>query len=105
MLTDATVAVNVAVEAPAGTVKLPGTVTALALLLRATLCPLDDAAELKVTAHEVLPDPVNVLFPHESALTVGAIAVPVPLRLTDAVGAVLEMVSCPVTEFAPVGLN
>jgi len=40
-----------------------------------------------------------------TALTVGATVVPVPLRPTVAVGALLEIVSWPVVELAVVGSN
>jgi hypothetical protein len=39
------------------------------------------------------------------ALMVGVTVVPVPLRPTVAVGALLEIVSCPVEELADAGLN
>ena len=55
--------------------------------------------------HEVDPDPVKVVVPHDSALTVGATAVPVPLRLTEALVVELEIVNCPVTAPALVGSN
>ena len=80
MLTEATVAANVPVEDPDATVMLPGIVTALELLARATLWPADGAAELRVTVQDVLPAPVNELVPHESALTDGAMPEPEPVR-------------------------
>jgi len=83
VLTDPTVAVNEAVEAPEGTVTLPGTDTADELLVRATLCPLDSAAELNETVHAVVPDPVNELEPQDNAATVGAIAAVAPLNWID----------------------
>jgi len=104
-VTDATLAVNVAAVAPAPTVTLPGTVTALLLLAKATLWPVDGAEVFNDTVQAVVPVPVNVLVPHDSALTVGATEAPVPLRLTTAVGAVLKIVNCPVAEVAEVGLN
>ena len=91
--------------APDATETLAGTFTALLLLVRATLVPLDGAAELSDTVHVVVLAPVNVLVPHDSPFTVDATEVPVPLRLTTAAGAVLEIATCPVTEFAVVGLN
>ena len=41
----------------------------------------------------------------DNALTVGVTVVPVPLKLIVAVGALLAMVNCPVSELAVVGLN
>jgi hypothetical protein len=75
------------------------------LLAKATLMPLEGAAALNKAVHEVDPAPVNVLVPHDSALTVGVTEVPVPLRPTGPAVAVLEIVSCPVVEVAVVGLN
>ena len=92
-------------DAPAGTETLAGTVTAVLLLARATLIPPEGAAALRDTVHEVLPVPVNVVVPHVRALTVGVTEVPVPLRLTTAGDALLEIVNCPVAEVADVGLN
>jgi hypothetical protein len=71
----------------------------------ATLMPPDGAAEFSDTVHAVDPAPVNVLVLHESPLTADVTEVPVPLRGTAVVGAVLEIVNCPVTELAVVGLN
>lgn len=104
VLTEATLAVKEALEVPDATATLAGTVTALLLLDRATLS-VAGAAELKDTVHEVDPEPVKVLVPHDRALTVGATAVPVPLRLTEALVVVLEIVNCPVTAPALVGSN
>jgi hypothetical protein len=105
LLTEDTVAVNAALDAVAGTVTELGTVTALLLLARETLTPPVGADPDRLTVHESASAPVIELLLHETALTVGAIAVPVPLRLMVAVGAVLDMVSCPVTELALVGAN
>jgi hypothetical protein len=41
----------------------------------------------------------------ETPVTVGITVAPVPLRLTACVGALLDMVNCPVTELAVVGSN
>jgi hypothetical protein len=69
-VTEETVAVKVAEDAPDGTVMLAGTATALLLL--ASVTPVaDGAAELNVTVHVVNPDPINELLPHESALKDG----------------------------------
>ena len=92
-------------DAPAGTETLAGTVTAVLLLARATLMLPEGAAALRDTVQEVLPVPVNVVVPHVRALTAGVAEVPVPLRPTVAVGALLEIVNCPVADVAVVGLN
>lgn len=72
VVTEATVAVNEPVLAPDATDTLAGTVTALSLLVRATLRPPEGAAEVNDTVHAVDPAPVKVLVPHAIALTVGA---------------------------------
>lgn len=71
VLTEATVAVNDALLAPDATMTVAGTVTAAALLDNVTLWPLDEAAPLNVTVHEVDPFPVKLLFEQAKALTVG----------------------------------
>jgi hypothetical protein len=71
--TGATVAVKFAVVAPAPTVTLPGTVTAPLLLASVTPNPPVNAAELRVTVQVVVPEPVNVVLPQESALTDGVV--------------------------------
>jgi hypothetical protein len=94
------------VDAPDATDTEAGTETAELLLARAMLVPPEGAAALNETEHAVVPAPVKVLVLHTSALRVDdAAEVPVPLRLTTAVGAVLEIVNCPITEFAVNGLN
>ena len=103
-----TVAEKVALLAPAGTTTDAGRVTALLLSDRAMLKPPVGADPVSVTVHVTLPAPVTLAFWHESALRDGVTVVPVPLRLTAAVGFVdelLVMVSCPVAEPAAVGLN
>ena len=70
VVTEETVAVNDAEDAPDGTVTLTGTATALLLLPRVTRVPLD-AVELSVTVHVVNPWPINELLSHESALKDG----------------------------------
>ncbi|HEY2472029.1 MAG TPA: hypothetical protein VGI45_29860 [Terracidiphilus sp.] len=82
VLTDATLAVKEADDAPDATVTLTGTVTALRLLDKATTWPPDGAAELNDTVHAEVPAPVNELLLHDSALTAEDGSVPVPLRLT-----------------------
>ncbi len=104
-LTAAALAVNAAPVAVAGTITEAGTVTALLLLARLTVRPPVGAKPDKLTVQASASDPVIEVLLQEIALTVGVTAVPVPLRLTVAVGALLEIVNCPVTELAPVGLN
>jgi hypothetical protein len=103
VVTDATLAVKVALEAVAGTNTVLGTVTEPLLLVTPTLKPPVGAEPERLTLQESASAPVIDVLLQEIALTVGATAVPVPLRLTIAVGAVLAMLSCPVTELAPVG--
>ena len=105
VVTEETVAVNEAEDAPDATVMLAGTVTALLLLATVTTAPPLGAAELRVTVHGVDAAPVNELLPQENAFNVGATAVPVPLRLTATAGALLESVKFPATELAVVGEN
>jgi len=105
LVTAATLAVNVALVAVAGTVTEPGTVTAPLLLARLTLTPPVGAEPDKLTVHVSASDPVIEVLVQETALTVEVTEVPVPLKLTVAVGALLEMVNCPVTALAIVGLN
>jgi hypothetical protein len=59
----------------------------------------------RVTVHVSASVPVIEVLPHVKPLTVGAVVDPVPLRVTVAVGALLEIVSWPVTEPDAVGLN
>ena len=82
--TEATVAVNPALVAFAGTVTVLGTVTAELLLDRLTLSPPLGAAAVSVTVHASVPDPVMVPLLQYSALSAVGAAVPVPLRLTTA---------------------
>ena len=96
---------NVALVAVAGTVTEPGTVTALLLLTRLTLMPPAGAGPDKFTVQASASDPVIEVLLQDTELTVGETAVPVPLRLTAVVGALLEIVSCPDTEPAVAGSN
>ena len=105
LVTEATVAVKVALDAVAGTVTAFGTETALLLLARVTTVPPLGAEPDKLTVQESPNAPVIEVLLHEIALTVGATAVPVPLRLTATAGALLERVKFPVTELAAVGAN
>lgn len=73
VLTEATAAVKDAVLDPEATVTVAGRVTAAALLDNVTLWPLDEAAPLNVTVHEVDPLPVKALPEHDKAVTDGVI--------------------------------
>jgi len=73
VLTAETVAVKLAVVAPAATVTLAGTVTALLLLARLTVNPPVGAAALNVTVQLSVPAPVNDPLVQLRALTVGAL--------------------------------
>ena len=103
VLTEATVAVKAAVDAPAGTDTLAGTVTELLLLASDTPRPPVGAGPDKLTVHPSAREPVIELLVQDNALTVGVVVVPVPLKLTVAGVALFEMVSCPVDALAVVG--
>jgi len=105
VVTAATLAVNVAEVAVAGTVTELGTVTEPLLLARPTVTPPVGAEPESVTVHESARDPVMDVLPHASPLTVGTVVEPVPLRLTLAPGALLAIASWPVTDPAAFGLN
>lgn len=80
VLTAVTVAVKLALEAPAATVTEAGTVTAVLLLARFTPNPpVDAAAAFSVTVQLSVPAPVNEPFAQVSPASTGR---PVPLRLT-----------------------
>jgi hypothetical protein len=68
----ATVAVNVALVAPAGTVREAGTLTAVSLLESCTTTPPAGAAALSVTVQESDPAPVNDTLLQETALKTAA---------------------------------
>ena len=105
VVTAAIFAVNVALFAVAGTLTELGIFTDPLLLASATLTPLPGAVPDKVTMQESARDPVIDVLAHESALTVGATEVPVPLRLTTSVRTLVEIVNCPLTALTDVGLN
>jgi hypothetical protein len=105
VLTDKTVAVKVAVVAPAATVTEAGTVTAELLLARPTANPPLAAATFSVTVQLSVPvlviDPLVQVNPLNSG-------VPDPLRLTTVdvpLDELLVKVSEPVSEPAAVGSN
>lgn len=105
LLTEATFAVKAALVAAAGTVTELGIVTAALLVPSPTLNPPVGAGPDKLSVHGSAIDPVIEVLLQDSALTAGVAVAPVPLRLTTCVGALLEIVNCPVTEFAVVGSN
>ena len=102
MVTDATFAVNDAVDAPEATVTAAGTVTALLLLATVTLMPFEGAAEVSDTVQVVDPEPVNELLPHEKELIEGVTAAAAPLRLIEVVFEVVPWVAISVTVCAEV---
>jgi hypothetical protein len=104
-LTAAAFATNAALVAVTGTVTEPGTVTELLLLARLTVRPPVGATPDRLTVQVFASDPVMEVLLQEIALTVGVVLVPVPLRLMVTVGALLEIVNCPVTAPAEVGSN
>ena len=59
VVTEATLAVNEAVDAPEATLTRPGTVTEVELLDKATFWPTDGAGELRETVQVVLVAPVK----------------------------------------------
>jgi hypothetical protein len=100
-----TVAVKLALVAPAPTVTVEGTVTAELLLVRPTTAPPLAAAAFNETVHESVPAPVIDELVHDTALGVG---MPVPLKSTVAVApevALLEIVKVPEAAPAAVGAN
>jgi hypothetical protein len=104
-LTEETVAVKLAVVAPAATVTEAGTVTALLLLARLTAKPPLAAAAFRVTLQLTVPAPVTEPLVQLSALSTGT---PVPLRPTTVdvpLEELLVIVNCPVTGPDAVGLN
>jgi hypothetical protein len=105
LVTAVTFAVNEAVLEPAGTVMAPGAVTAPLLLARAMLTPPLGAEPDRLTVHGSDRDPVMDVVLHDNALMVGAGFVPVPLRPSVAVPALLETVNWPLTEPAAEGPN
>lgn len=105
LLTEATLAVNAALDAVAGTVTEAGTVTAPLLLARLTLTPPVGAEPDRLTEHESASAPVIDVLLHCTLLTVGTTAVPVPLTVAVADGALLEIVNCPLMELALGGSN
>lgn len=105
VLTDATVAVNDALEAPAATVTRAGAVTATLLLATLTFAPPLGAAAFNVTLQASDPEPVKDELAQESPL---ATTVPVPLKLSavaEPVDESLAKISEPAAAPANVGSN
>ena len=110
VLTEDTFAVNEAVEAPAATLTLVGTVTALVLLESAMLWPVESAAMLSETVQLVDPVPVNELLPHVRELMEGAMVEEDPLSLMDVILVVdpceaVRVTLCDVLTAATVAVN
>jgi hypothetical protein len=105
LVTEDTFAMKDVLVAATGTVTELGTETAALLVARMTLTPPAGAEPDKFTVQLSAIDPVMEVLLHITALNVGVTAVPVPLRLTADVGALLDKVNCPVTELARVGSN
>ena len=109
MVTAATVAVKLALVAPAGTTTVAGTVTALLLLLKSTVRPPAPAAAVSVTVQASDAAPVAEALAQVSEFRLPvATAVPVPERSTMMelpVVASLVIVKVPVAAPAALGLN
>lgn len=82
---DATVAVKGAVIAPGATVTAAGSVTAVFVLDRLTICPPPGAGAFRVRVQASVPDPVMEALLQETALKA---VMPVPLSPMTAVGLV-----------------
>jgi hypothetical protein len=105
VVTGKTLAVKVALLAPAGTVTDAGTVTALSLLARFTSRPPLAAVAFSVTVHVSLDAPVTDPFTQFSSVNTGT---PMPLRDTvdeDPFDALLAIVSWPVADPDAAGSN
>ena len=105
MLIEATLAVKLALVAPAVTVTEAGTVTEALLLTRLTVKPPLPAAALSETEQASVPAPVIEAFVQVSPVRTGT---PVPLRLIAAeplVDELLAKVSIPLAAPAAVGSN
>jgi hypothetical protein len=105
VLTEETVAVKLALDAPDATVTVAGTVTAELLLARFTASPPVAAAAFSDTVQLSVPVPVIELFAQLSPVSTGT---PVPLKPMAVVAPVDELlvsVRAPVTAPAAVGSN
>jgi len=110
IVTAATVAVKLALVAPAGTVTVAGAVTALLLLLKSTVTPPAPAAEFSVTVHEsgIAPVATTSAQLRELRSAEDAAVVPVPERATTnepPVDASLVISKLPVAAPVALGLN
>ena len=106
-VTDETVAVNAALEAFAGIVTDEGTETAVLLLDTLMFIPPVGAGVVSVTVQASVPAPVMVALLQERAAS-AAFIVPVPVRATEAVWLVVEllaMVRLPIAAPDAVGVN
>jgi hypothetical protein len=83
VVTAETLAVKVALVAPAATVTDEGTATAVLSLESPTVRPLDPAGALSVTVHESVPEPVIEPVVQAKPLSAPAAAVPVPVSATE----------------------
>jgi hypothetical protein len=104
-VTGETLAVKLALVAPAATVTVAGTRTNALLLARFTVNPPLGAAAFSVTVQLSVPAPIIVPLTQVRALSTGT---PVPLRLTavdDPVMELLVRVNCPVAAPAVAGSN
>jgi hypothetical protein len=104
-VTEDTVAVKLALEAPAATVTEGGTVTAELLLATLTANPPLGAVAFSVTVQSSVPDPVNEPFAQLRPFSTGT---PAPLRLMTFVVPVDESlvnVSVPGSVPATLGSN
>ena len=106
-MTGLTLAVNEVVVEPAATVTPAGTFTALLLLERETATPPLGAAADRPTVQLSAKEPViDVLLQEIAEMTCAdLVSVPVPLRLTVAVPALLAIDNCPVAAPVEPGSN
>jgi hypothetical protein len=86
--TDDAVTVKLAVIAPAATLTAAGSVTAVFVLDRLTICPPLGAGAFRITLQASVPDPVIDPLLQETALRT---VIPVPLSPTTAVGLAEEL--------------
>ena len=105
VLTVETVAVKLALVAPAATVTLAGTVTAELLLARLTANPPLAAAAFSVTVQLSVPAPVIVPLVQVRPLNTGTPVPLKPIRVDVPLAELLVSVSCPVAAPAVLGSN
>ena len=113
MVTGATVAVNPALVALAGTIRVAGNETALLLLERLTLIPPLGAPELSVTVKASVAEPVTDALLQEREVKEGVAVVagfpvsPLPCNFTVVVGfdeVLVKMLNCAVESVLDLGL-